>query len=132
MLNLSKHDKLRMKVVLGFLIPSVSRGEASSLAKKSRSRADAVERSAGLRRLKKGAARDASASRCPCFAALWERQDWDARHPAPGGFRPAESKIARLSRDALWSGLHDQRSSGPSASGVVASDRPAFARRADR
>ena len=53
MLNLSKHDKLRMKVVLGFRIPSVSRGEASSLAKKSRSRADAVERSAGLRRLKK-------------------------------------------------------------------------------
>lgn len=61
---------------------------------------EASERSFAFRRIapvEKGVARDTSASRYPCFAALWEQQDWDASHPAPVGLgngRPRLSNFA--------------------------------------
>jgi hypothetical protein len=52
--------------------------------------------------------------------------------PRPAIFGRSNSNFTRISRRALWSALHDQGSSGPSASGVVAFDCTAFAHRADR
>jgi len=55
-----------------------------------------VRSSAASRRVEKGVARDASASRYPCFAALWEQQDWDASHPAPVGLGSGRPRLSNL------------------------------------
>ena len=76
---------------------------------------DAPSRSAGSRRLKTRVARDVSASRGPCLPLFAKRQDWDARHPAPGDFRPT-NRMLRASCDT--------RCGAPSATKEAPARRP--------
>ncbi len=94
---------------------------------------DALLHSAGARRLKRKGWRGTSQRRAVHVCRSLQSGRIGMRGiPRPAIFGCCNRSSTRLLRDARWSALRDQGSSGPSASGVVASDRTAFALHADR